>query len=52
MESDDLSRRALLQAIAAAFGAGVLPWRGPEIAQAAQDALAATQLAGEAKLSF
>jgi hypothetical protein len=41
MESDDLSRRSLLQAIAAAFGAAVLPLRWPEIAQAAQ-ALAAT----------
>src|SRR5262245_21243620 len=52
MESDDLSRRSLLQAIAAALGAAVLPLSWPEIGQAAQDALAATQLAGEAKISF
>jgi gluconate 2-dehydrogenase gamma chain len=52
MESDDLSRRSLLQAIAAAFGAAVLPWRWPEIAQAAQEALAANQVAGDAKMSF
>ena len=52
METDDLSRRSLLQAIAAAFGAAVLPLRWPEMAQAAPEALAATQSAGEAKISF
>jgi len=52
MESDDLSRRSLLQAIAAALGAAILPLSWPGIGQAAQEALAATQFAGEAKISF
>jgi len=52
MESDDLSRRSLLHAIAAAFGAAILPLRWLEIAQATDEAPAVTQSAGEAKLSF
>ncbi len=36
MESDDLSRRSLLQAIAAAIGAAALPLGWQEIAEAAQ----------------
>jgi gluconate 2-dehydrogenase gamma chain len=49
MESDDLSRRSLLQAIAAAIGAAALPLGWAETAQAAH---AAAQVAGEGKMSF
>jgi hypothetical protein len=52
MESDDLSRRSLLQAIGATFGAAARHWAGPKIAQAAHEAHAAAQVAGEAKISF
>ena len=51
MDGDDLSRRSLLQAIAATIGAA-LPSGWPEIAQAAHEAHAAAQLAGEARMSF
>ena len=52
MESDDLSRRSLLQGIAATFGVAALSLGWPEIAQAAHEAHAAAQVAGEAKISF
>jgi gluconate 2-dehydrogenase gamma chain len=55
MESDDLSRRSLLQAIATALGAAALPLGWAEIAEAARQAHAphaATSAAGTAKISF
>ena len=52
MERDDLSRRSLLQAIAATLGAAALPLGWAEIAQAAHEAHAAAQLAGDAKISL
>jgi gluconate 2-dehydrogenase gamma chain len=52
MDADDLSRRSLLQFIVAALGAAALPVGWPEIAQASQEAHAASQLPGEARLSF
>ena len=52
MESEDLSRRSLLQAIAATLGASRPAGGLGEIAQAADKAHAAAQLAGEAKISF
>ena len=52
MDTEDLSRRSLLQAIVAALGAAALPVGWAEIAQASQEAHAASQLPGEARLSF
>ena len=52
MENMDLSRRSLLQAIAVAFGAAGLPLAWAEIAQAGQEAHAAAQSVGAAKISF
>ena len=52
MDAEDLSRRSLLQLIVAALGAAALPVGWPEIAQASQEAHAASQLPGEARLSF
>ena len=52
MDAEDLSRRSLLQFIVAALGAAALPVGWPEIAQASQEAHAASQLPGEARLSF
>ena len=52
METEDLSRRSLLQAILASIGAAALPLGWAEIAQASHEAHAASQLAGKAKLSF
>ena len=52
MESDDLTRRSLLQAIAATIGAAALPFGWAEVAQVAHDAHATAQLAGDAKMSF
>jgi gluconate 2-dehydrogenase gamma chain len=52
MDHEDLSRRSLLQAIAATIGAAALPAGWAEIAQAADKAHAAAQLAGEARISF
>src|SRR6266536_1771195 len=55
MESEDLSRRSLLQAIAAAIGAAALPLGWADIAQAAQaahQAHVAGPSAGEAKIAF
>jgi hypothetical protein len=52
MDHEDLSRRSLLQAIAAMIGAAALPAGWAEIAQAASKAHAAAQLAGEARISF
>ena len=52
MDAEDLSRRSLLQLIAAALGAAALPVGWPEIAQASQEAHAASHLPGEARLSF
>src|SRR6185295_5187517 len=52
MDAEDLSRRSLLQFIAAALGAVALPAGWAEIAQASQEAHAASRLPGEARLSF
>ena len=52
METEDLSRRSLLQAIVATIGAATLPLSWAAIAQAAQDAHAASQIAGEGKISL
>jgi Gluconate 2-dehydrogenase subunit 3 len=52
MDHEDLSRRSLLQAIAATIGAAALPAGWAEIAQAADKAHPAAQLAGEARISF
>ena len=52
MDTEDLSRRSLLQAIAATIGAAALPLGWAEIAQASHEAHAAAQPAGEARLSF
>ena len=52
MDTEDLSRRSLLQAIVATIGAAALPLGWAEIAQASQEAHAASQAAGEARLSF
>jgi gluconate 2-dehydrogenase gamma chain len=52
METEDLSRRSLLQAIVATIGAAALPLGWAEIAQAAHQTHADSKLAGEAKLSF
>jgi len=55
MESEDLSRRSLLQAIAAAIGAAAVPLGWADIAQAAQaahQAHVAAPSAGEAKIAF
>ena len=52
MDHEDLSRRSLLQAIAATIGAAALPAGWAEIAQAADKAHAAAQLAGERQISF
>jgi gluconate 2-dehydrogenase gamma chain len=52
MERDDLSRRSLLQAIAAAIGAAALPLSRAEIALAAHQAHAAAHVAGDAKMSW
>jgi len=52
MDADDLSRRSLLQFIVAALGAASLPVGWPEIAQASQEARAASHPPAEARLSF
>jgi gluconate 2-dehydrogenase gamma chain len=52
MDSDELSRRSLLQALAAALGAAVMPFGWAEIAQAAHGTHAATQVAGKPTMSF
>ena len=52
MDTEDLSRRSLLQAIVATIGAAALPFSWAEIAQASHEAHAASQLAGEARMSF
>jgi gluconate 2-dehydrogenase gamma chain len=52
METEDLSRRSLLQAIVATIGAAALPLGWAEIAQASHEARAASQPAGEARMSF
>ena len=54
MDTEDLSRRSLLQAIAPTIGAAALPFSWAEIAQASQEAHAhaASHAAGEARLSF
>ena len=52
MDAEDLSRRSLLQLIVAALGAAALPVGWPEIARASQEAHAAFQPPGEARLSF
>jgi gluconate 2-dehydrogenase gamma chain len=53
MNSDDLSRRSLLQAIAGTIGAAALPFGWAEIAQAAHEShAAAAQQPGEAKMSL
>ena len=52
MEGDDISRRALLQAIAATLGAAALPLGWAEIVLAAHQAHAAAHSAGESTRSF
>ena len=52
MERDNLSRRSLLQAIAAAMGAAALPLAWSEVARVAHESHAAAQLTGEAQVSF
>jgi gluconate 2-dehydrogenase gamma chain len=52
MDADELSRRSLLQTIAAAIGAAALPVGWAEIAEAAHQAHAGTHLAGKPKLSL
>jgi gluconate 2-dehydrogenase gamma chain len=52
MDDHDLSRRALLQAIAAAFGAAALPLDWTGIEQAAHQAHANARAVGDAKISF
>jgi len=52
MDAEDLSRRSLLQLIVAALGAASLPVGWPEIAQASQEAHAASHPPAEARLSF
>jgi gluconate 2-dehydrogenase gamma chain len=52
VENNDLSRRSLLQAIAATIGAAALPVGWAEIAQAAHESPGGAQLPGEAKISF
>ena len=52
MDTEDLSRRSLLQAIVATIGAAALPLGWAEIAQASQEAHAASQASGETRMSF
>ena len=52
MDSDDLSRRLLLQALAAALGAAALPLSWADIVPAAHEAHAAAQSAGRPKRLF
>jgi gluconate 2-dehydrogenase gamma chain len=52
VRTDDLSRRSLLQALAATIGAAALPFGWTEIARAAHEAHVHGQLAGEPKTSF
>jgi gluconate 2-dehydrogenase gamma chain len=52
MEHDDLSRRSLLQAIAATLGATALRWDWAEIDLAAHQAHATARAAGEPTIAF
>ncbi len=52
MNSVDVSRRSLLQAIAAAMASAAMPLGWAEIAQAVDEAHAAAQARGDAKISF
>ena len=52
MEHDPLSRRALLQGIAATFGAAALPWDWGAIEQAVHQAHAAAPSSGDGAISF
>ena len=52
MDTEDLSRRSLLQAIVATIGAAALPLGWAEIVQASQEAHAASQASGETRMSF
>jgi gluconate 2-dehydrogenase gamma chain len=52
MEHDEVSRRSLLQVMAATLGAAALPSGWTEIAQALDTAHAAGRLAGDVKTSF
>jgi gluconate 2-dehydrogenase gamma chain len=52
MDSDDHTRRALLQGIAATLGAAALPWNWEAIEQAAHQAHTAAPAAGERPASF
>jgi gluconate 2-dehydrogenase gamma chain len=52
MDSADLSRRSLLQAIAATIATAAAPLGWAEIAQALDEAPAAAQTGGDAKISF
>jgi gluconate 2-dehydrogenase gamma chain len=52
MESVDLSRRSLLQAIAGVVATAATPLGWADVAQAVDEALAAVQAGGDAKLSL
>jgi gluconate 2-dehydrogenase gamma chain len=52
MEGDTLSRRSILQAIAATIGAAAAPWNWAEIEAAAHQAHATARSAGEHRISF
>jgi gluconate 2-dehydrogenase gamma chain len=52
MESTDLSRRSLLQAIAATIATAALPFGWEEVAHAMDQAHGAAPIGGDAKLSF
>ena len=52
MDSDDISRRALLQAFAAALGVAALPLSWAEIVPAAHEAHVTAQSGGKPKLEF
>jgi len=52
MDNTALSRRALLQAVAATMAAAAMPFGWAELAQAAQEVHAAPHAAADAKISF
>ena len=52
MDSANLTRRSLLQAIAAALATAAAPFGWAEIAQAMDEAPAANPLGADAKISF
>jgi gluconate 2-dehydrogenase gamma chain len=52
MDSDELSRRSLLQALVATVGVTALPWAWTGIAPAAHESHVAAQVAGEPRIAF